>query len=222
MVVDEEQRLESCSLTARFGRIVLGKFSLIAVATPASSAAPAATISAIAAPAPGPRAATAFGLGPRLIDVDGASAHGGAIQSCDRLIAVLVAGHLHETETTGAPRVTVCHDAHAVHLSERLKDLPEFVFVCVETQISNENILHASASALGCRKCKQFGGLGRAGEPFLKIETAAGEQSNAPSSIAGFPKPACENDFEISSLEGLRTSSALVHLPISLSMESHL
>jgi hypothetical protein len=77
IVVDEEQRLESCSLTARFARIVLGKISLIAVATPASSAAPAATISAIAAsaPAPAPHAATAFGLGPRLIDVDGASAH---------------------------------------------------------------------------------------------------------------------------------------------------
>jgi hypothetical protein len=70
-------------------------------------------------------------------------------------------------------------------LSERFENRPEFVFVCVEAQISHENILHASASALSCRTCKQFGGLGRSGGPFLKIETAAGEQSNAGRSIAG-------------------------------------
>jgi hypothetical protein len=34
------------------------------------------------------------------------------------------------------------------------------------------------------------------GRAFLKIDTGAGEQSNAPSSIAGFPKPACQIDFK--------------------------
>jgi len=163
----------------------LGLFLLIPVTPPATTA-PAATISAIATTAASTAAAT-FGLGPRLIHVDRASTDGGAIQRCDRLIAVFVAGHLHEAEAARTARVTVRHDAYSIHLSERFENRPEFVFVCVEAQISHENILHASASALSCRTCKQFGVLGRSGGPFLTIETAAGEQSNAGRSIAGSP-----------------------------------
>jgi hypothetical protein len=187
--MEDEPATEDAAWPVRFGQIFAREVLLVAVATPAAASAPAATISAIAATTASATAG-ALGFGPGLIDVDRASAHLRAIQGGNCLLAVFVAGHLHEAEPTRAPGVTVGHDTDSVYLSERFKKRPEFVFVCVEAQIPNKDILHASASALSCRKCKQFGGLGRSGGPFLKIETAAGEQSNAPSSIAGFPKPA--------------------------------
>ncbi len=55
------------------GQIPWGDVSLVAVAPSATTAAAAAAISAIA-PTATSAAATAFGLGPRFIDVDGASA----------------------------------------------------------------------------------------------------------------------------------------------------
>src|SRR5579859_4064623 len=118
--------------------------------TPA--AALAATASAI--PATAATAAGAFRLGTRLVDIDGASAHLRTIQGCDRLLAVFVARHFHEPEAAGATRVAVSHNADAVYLSVRLKEMPQFVFVGVKAEIPHENILHASASALSCRECK--------------------------------------------------------------------
>jgi hypothetical protein len=104
-------------------------------------------------------------------------------------------------------------------LPKRLEQLPQFVFGCVEAQIPHKNILHASASALSCRKCEQFGGLGRSGGPFLKIETGAGEQSNAGRSIAGLRKPACQLISGGSAADG---PLALIDFPVTLRMESHL
>jgi hypothetical protein len=130
-----------------------------APATATTTAATAATtIPAIAATA-ATTTASAFGFGSRLIDVDGASTDRGSIQSRDRLLAVFVASHLNESEATGAPGVAVRHDAYAVHLPEGFKDLPQFVFVRVEAQISNKNILHASASALSCRSASNSADL---------------------------------------------------------------
>jgi hypothetical protein len=147
--------------------------SLVPVASPATTAASTTAISAVASTTASTAAGT-LSLGTRFVDIDRASADGRAIQSRDRFLAIFVTGHLHETETTGSPRVTVCHDAHAIHLSERLKQLAQFVFGCVEAQVPYENILHASASALSCRKCKQFGGLaGREGRSWKSIPELA-------------------------------------------------
>ena len=198
-----------------------GKNWLVSIA-PSTAAAPAAPISAIAATAASTaKTATALRLGSRFVDIDRASADRGSIQSGDRLLAIFIAGHFHESETPRSSGVSVCHDAHAVDLSERLKQLPQFVFICVEAKVPHKNILHASASALSCRKCKQFGGLGRSGGPFLKIETGASEQSNAGRSIAGFRKPACQIDFTIA-LSRRPDELALVYLPVPLRMKTHL
>jgi hypothetical protein len=164
--------------------------SLVPVAPSATTAASATAISAVASTTAS-TSAGALSFGTCFVDVDRASTYGRAIQSRDRLLTVFITGHLDETETSGTSRVSIRHDAYAIYLSERLKQLAQFVLGCVEAQVPYENILHASASALSCRKCKRFGGLGRSGGPFLKIDTGAGEQSNAPSSIAGFPKSAC-------------------------------
>ncbi|MGA9710380.1 MAG: hypothetical protein WBR31_01235, partial [Candidatus Sulfotelmatobacter sp.] len=56
---------------------------------------------------------------------------------------------------------------------------------CVKAQVAYKNILHASASALSCRKCKLDAADWQVGGTFLKIDTGAGEQSNAARSIAG-------------------------------------
>ena len=168
---------------------------LVTIAPPAT-AAPAAAISAVS-PSATTTTATALCLGARFIDVDCATPDRRSIESGNGLLTIFVAGHLDESETAGAPRVSISHDAHAIHLPERFKQLTEFVFVGVEAQVPHENILHASASALSCRKCEQFGGLGRSGGPFLKIETGAGEQSNAGRSIAGFVKTTCQFDLKV-------------------------
>jgi hypothetical protein len=44
-------------------------------------------------------------------------------------------------------------------LSERFKHLPEFIFRCVEAQISYKDILQASSSALSCRSASSMGRL---------------------------------------------------------------
>jgi hypothetical protein len=119
----------------------------------------------------------------------------GTIQGCDGLLAIFIAGHLHEAEAARAPGVAIGHYAYPVHLSERLKKLPQFIFGCVKTEIPDENILHASASALSCRMCKLSSADLAGRKAFLKIDTGAGEQSIAASSIAGFPKCPCQIDF---------------------------
>jgi len=128
---------------------------LVSVApSAAAAAAAAAAIPTIAATTAAAAPPTAFGLGARFVDVDGASADLRTVQSRNGLLSILVARHLYETEPARASGVAVGHDAYAVHLSVRLKKLPQFVFVGVEAQIPYENILQASASALSCRKCK--------------------------------------------------------------------
>jgi hypothetical protein len=168
---------------------VLVKLDLVTVASPAATAAAtSAAVSTIASAATTTAVATAatttaaFGLGPRFIYVDGASADLRTVESGNCLFSIFVAGHLNETKAARAAGIAIGHDAHAVDLSVRFEELPKFIFIGVEAEIPHKNILHASASALSCRMCEQLGGLAR---EFLKIGTGAGEQSIAASSIAG-------------------------------------
>jgi hypothetical protein len=96
-----------------------------------------------------------------------------AVQGGDGFVAVIVIGHLNEAEAAGTSGVAVGHDAYPVHGAIGFEKLAEFVLIGVKAQIAHEDILHASAPALSCLKCEQFGGLGRPGEPFLKIETGS-------------------------------------------------
>src|SRR5271169_2212024 len=142
------------SLPRRAIAVIRRALCLPAVAPPApttTTAAAATTISTIAATSAATTSADAFCLGPRFVDVDGASADLCAVQRRDRLLAVLAAGHLDEAEAARTSGVAVRHDAHPVHLPVRLKRLAQFVFVGVEAEIPHKNILHASASALSCR-----------------------------------------------------------------------
>jgi hypothetical protein len=127
---------------------------LVSVA-PSATPTPAATpISPIATTTTASAASAAFGLRARFIHVNGASANLGTVQSGDGFLSILVAGHLDETEAAGASGVAVGHDADTIDLPMRLKKLPQFLFVGVEAEVSYKNILHASASAMSCRKCK--------------------------------------------------------------------
>src|SRR5579871_270137 len=113
-------------------------------------AVPAATAAAF----PAPTAAHAFGLGPRLVDIDRAPAQLASVQCRDRLFAIFVARHLDESEPSRAPRVAVGHDAHAVHLSVSFECLAQLIFVGVEAEIPHKNIFHASAPCIELSKCK--------------------------------------------------------------------
>jgi hypothetical protein len=120
---------------------------------PASAPTPAfATAAAISAVSPS--ATRALNLGTSFVDVQCPSTDLRSIQRGDCLFPVLVAGHLDEPKAARTSCIPVSHDAHAVHLPISFKHLSQFVFVGVEAQVSYENILHASASALSCRKCE--------------------------------------------------------------------
>ena len=143
--------------------------TLPAIASSAASAAASAAVTASAA-----STAAAFRLRPRLVDVDGASADLRSIQCSDGFFPVLVARHLYKSEATRAAGIAVSHDAHAVDLSVGFEQLPQFVFVGIEAEISYKDILHASAPALSCRKCELTSAdlAGREGLP--EIDTGAG------------------------------------------------
>src|SRR5271156_653502 len=165
------------------------------VAAPATAATAAATtVAAAISAAPSAVAAAAsgvFGLRSRLVHVERASAHLRAVQRSDGLFSVFIAGHLHKAEAARAPGVAVGHDADPVHLPEGFKHLPEFVFRSVKAQVSHKNILHASSPALSCRSASSMRQDWQGGDTFLKIETGAGEQSNAARSIAGLSSRTC-------------------------------
>ena len=169
--------------------------------------APSATASASTAVATPAATSAAFCLGPSLVDVDRASANLRSIQSSDGFFSILVAGHLHKSEAARTAGVAVGHDAHAVDLSVGLEQLPQFVFVGIEAEIPHKDILHASAPALSCRKCELTSAdlAGREGLPENRYRSW--QQSIAASSIAGFPKLACQIVFVESgqSLEEIST-----------------
>jgi lysozyme family protein len=96
-----------------------------------------------------------------------------SVQRSDRFLSIFIAGHFHKAETARASSIAVRHNADPVHLSERFKHLPQFVFRCVEAQISYKNILQASSSALSCRSASKAADW-QVGDTFLKIETGAG------------------------------------------------
>src|ERR1700678_2173378 len=159
------------------------------VTAPATAATAAATTVAATTSAPAsavaPAASGVFGLRTRLVHVERASTHLRAVQCGDGFFSVFIAGHLDKAEAARASGVAVGHDADPVHLPERFKHLPEFVFRSVKAQVSHKNILHASSPALSCRSASSMRQDWQVGNTFLKIETGAGEQSNAARSIAG-------------------------------------
>jgi hypothetical protein len=85
---------------------------------PAAASSTAATVTAaISAASTAPATAAALGFGPGFVDVQGAAAELRAVQGGDGFLAILIAGHLDETEPPGTPGVTVRHDAYAIYLS---------------------------------------------------------------------------------------------------------
>jgi hypothetical protein len=52
----------------------------------------------------------------------------GAIESCDRLLALLRIRHLNESEAARAAGIAVGHDAYAIYLTVSREELPQVVF----------------------------------------------------------------------------------------------
>jgi hypothetical protein len=138
----------------RDGSSCTGELPAIAATTTAAAAATASAITPIATAATTTTAAGTFRLGPGFVHVDGASANLRAVERGDCFLAVFVAGHFYESETAGAACVTIGHDANAIHLSVPFKNLSQFFLAGIEAKVPYKNVLHASSSALSCRKCE--------------------------------------------------------------------
>jgi len=144
-IPDAVQQIESC---------------LVAVSTAT------AAVTAVTAPTSVPGASTStttatLGFGTRLIHVQLASTEFAAIQRGNGFFPVLGAGHFHKTEPPRPSGVAVGHQADTVHLSIDCEKFPEFVFRSVEVEVSNENVLQASALILS----------------YLRVATSAGERT---------------------------------------------
>jgi hypothetical protein len=107
-----------------------------AAATPVSAAI-SASASTVASAAAG-----VLRLGTRLVHVERATADLRAIQRSNSFFSILVAGHFHKAEPARPSGIAVGHDADPVHLSVRLKHLPQFFFRRVKAQISYKDVLH--------------------------------------------------------------------------------
>jgi hypothetical protein len=103
-----------------------------------ASAAIAATVAAAAATAAERPLLARAGF----VDIDLAAAEIGAVQRIDGALGFLVIRHFDEGEAAAAARVAVGDDAHPVNGPVILKQPPNGFLARVETQVSNENILH--------------------------------------------------------------------------------
>src|SRR2546426_10900781 len=74
-------------------------------------------------------------LRPRLVHVQRAPANLRAIQSCNGLVAFFIVSHFDKAKASRASGVAIGHDAHAIHLPIRLKQLTQFVLCGVEAQV---------------------------------------------------------------------------------------
>jgi hypothetical protein len=154
-------------------------------AASATTAAPTAVAAAPAAAVPTSASAVAsaasgvFCLRTSLVHVERASAHLRTIQCRDGLLSIVIAGHLYKSETARSPGIPIGHNADPVHLPERLKHLPQLIFRSVKAQVPYENVLHESPLALSCRSASSMRRTWQVGDTFLKIETGAGNSSNA-------------------------------------------
>jgi hypothetical protein len=137
----------------REGSSWTGELPAIAATATATTAATASAVTPIATAATTAATGT-FRLGPGFVHVDGASANLRAVESGDRFLAVFIAGHFHESETAGAACVAIGHDANAIHLSVPFKNLSQFFLAGIEAKVPYKDVLHASSSALSCRKCE--------------------------------------------------------------------
>jgi hypothetical protein len=136
--------------------VVLKTLDLPAASTAAATTPAPAVASAISATTSAIASATSgvFSLWAGLVHVKRTSSYLRAVQCGDGLFPVFITGHFHKAESAGASGIAVGHDADPIYLSVRLEHLAQFVFRCVKAQVANENILHASSSAVSCRSCE--------------------------------------------------------------------
>ena len=103
-------------------------------AASATTAAPTAVAAAPAAAVPTSASAVAsaasgvFCLRTSLVHVERASAHLRTVQCRNGLFSIVIAGHLHKSESARSPGIAIGHNADPVHLPERFKHLTQFVF----------------------------------------------------------------------------------------------
>jgi len=82
------------------------------------------------------------------IDVQSPAVDFAAIQSGDRLIALAVVAHLHESKALGSSGFAVGYDIDTVNCAVRCKERSNCIFRSLKAEISNKNIFHGNFSFL--------------------------------------------------------------------------
>jgi hypothetical protein len=131
-------------LARGFAIILVRKFFLAAAAASASTI--AATVSTTtAASTAGTARAAGFGLGPRFVDFQVASAKILAIESGDSLGGFIVIWHFDETEPASASGFAVSGDVDARELAERLEKRAKIRRGRLEAHIAHKQVLHTGS-----------------------------------------------------------------------------
>ena len=102
------------------------------------------------------------------IDIDGAAAHLASVKRRDRFLAVFVVGHFNESEAAGTSGIAVHHDADTIHWPVSFEGLPEFVLICVETEIADKDVFHGFCPCIELSECKLVSADWQVGRAFLK------------------------------------------------------
>lgn len=131
-------------LARGFAIILVRKFFLTTAAAPASAI--AATVSATTATSAARTAwASGFGLGPRFIDFQIASAEILAIESGDGFGGLIVILHFDETEAASAAGFAVRSNVDARELAEWLEERPEIRSSGLKAHIAYKQVLHTGS-----------------------------------------------------------------------------
>jgi len=84
--------------------------------------------------------ATAIRPGPCLVHFQGSPGELLAVQPGDRGERMLLAGHLHETESSELPGKHFAHQLHRPDLAERLEQFRYFCFGHIGTEIAHKDV----------------------------------------------------------------------------------
>lgn len=87
-------------------------------------------------------AAGAIFFGAGFVDIQRPAVHVTAVQSGNCVLSFCIVAHFHESEPSGSPGVPIRDDVYAVNCAELFEHSSNGAFSCVETEVSNKNILH--------------------------------------------------------------------------------
>src|ERR1035438_1725861 len=154
---------------AGFGHAILPAwFATLPRSTTTAAAAAAAAATRTAA-----EGASAVGLGPGLVNIEGAPIQLGAVQGGDSAIGLGAVRHLDKREGTRAARIAVGNQVDPLHVPVRLKERTDGRLGCGKIQIAYKNVFHLKGSFV-------FDGSGKRRGRWTPAKAVAGRSKTNP------------------------------------------